>query len=236
MVEEFLATARGGYPALVARLPQALQGAPVGQTRVSREQLNERQLERILAAATEVFAKRGFQDSTVDNIVAAAGVGVGSFYAHFEGKDDCLDHVCRRIGAEAHAAIAAELPAGGEWAARLCGGLLGLLRFAAANPLAARVVLLEAQTGGPEAIPHYAAMIDEIADFLRVGREASTLGREWPPAFEEATASGIVWLLQERLVRGELADVEALFAEVAEVALEPYLGTAAAKRQIAATL
>jgi AcrR family transcriptional regulator len=220
----------------MARLPQALQSAPVGQTRVSREELSERQLERILAAATEVFAKRGFQDSTVDNIVAAAEVGVGSFYAHFDGKDDCLAHICRRIGGEAHSAITAGLGEGGTWAERLCGGLHALLAFAAANPLAARVVLLEAQTGGPKVLARYGAMIDEVADFLRLGRRASPLARQWPPAFEEATASGLVWLLQERLVRSELADVDSLFAEFAEVALEPYLGSAAARREISATL
>jgi AcrR family transcriptional regulator len=224
------------YPADVARLPQALQNAPVGQTRVSREELSERQLERILAAATEVFAKRGFQDSTVDNIVATAEVGVGSFYAHFDGKDECLDYVCRRIGAEAPAAIAAGLGDGGSWAERLCDGLHALLAFVAANPLAARVVLLEAQTGGPKVLGRYGAMIDEVVGLLRLGREASTLDRQWPPAFEEATAGGLVWLLQERLVRGELAEVDSLFGELAEVALEPYLGTTAARRQIKATL
>jgi AcrR family transcriptional regulator len=218
----------------VARLPQALRGAPVGQTRLSREELGERQLRRILDAAIEVFAKRGFQDSTVDNIVAAAGVGVGSFYAHFDGKEACLDRVCERIAEEANSALAAALPVDGTWAERLCAGLRGLLRFAAENPLSARVVMLEAQTGGPEVVARYGAMIDGIAAFLREGRDASKLKREWPPAFEEATASGLCWLLQGRLVRGEIGDVDALFAEMAEIALEPYLGAAATKRAIAA--
>lgn len=220
----------------VARLPQALRGAPVGQTRLSREELGERQLRRILDAAIQVFAKRGYQDSTVDNIVATAEVGVGSFYAHFDGKEACLDRVCERIAEEAHAALQASLPADGSWAERLCDGLRGLLRFAAANPLSARVVLLEAQTGGPEVVARYGAMIDGIAEFLREGRDVSKLKREWPPAFEEATASGLCWLLQGRLVRGELGDVDALFAEMAEIALEPYLGAAATKRAIAAAL
>lgn len=220
----------------MARLPQALQAAPVGQTRVSREELSERQLDRILSAATKVFAERGFQDSTVDNIVAAAEVGVGSFYAHFDGKEDCLDHVCRRITDEARAAIAACLGDDGNWAERLCDGLHALLAFAARNPQAARVVLLEAQTGGPQVVARYGAALNQVSDFLRQGRDVGPAGGAWPPAFEEATASGLAWLFQERLVRGELDDVDALFAEMAEVALEPYLGSAATKRKINATL
>jgi AcrR family transcriptional regulator len=220
----------------VARLPQALKGAPVGQTRLSREELGERQLRRILDAATQVFAKRGYQDSTVDNVVAAAGVGVGSFYAHFDGKEACLDRVCERIAEEANAALGAAFVADSGWAERFCDGLQGLLAFAAANPLSARVVLLEAQTGGPTVLARYGAMIDAIAEFLRGGRAVSTLERQWPPAFEEATASGLCWLLQGRLVRGEQDDARALFSEMAEIALEPYLGATTTKRTITAAL
>jgi AcrR family transcriptional regulator len=203
---------------------------------VSREELGERQRARIIEAATNVFAKRGFQASTVDNIVAAAGIGVGSFYAHFEGKDDCLARVCEEIGVEVHAEIVAAIGDEGEWADRLCDGLLAILRYGARRPLAARVVLLEAQTGGAESLGRYGAMIDEIAAFLQKGREVGKLNPEPPPSFEEATASGLVWLLQGRLVRGEIDDVEGLFAEIADVALEPYLGTGDTKREIKAAL
>lgn len=220
----------------MARLPQALQSAPVGRTRLSRDELAERQRVRIIEAATDVFAKRGFQASTVDNIVAAAGIGVGSFYAHFDGKDDCLAQVCAEIGIEVHAGISAAIGDDGSWADRLCDGLLALLHYGAERPLAARVVLLEAQTGGPVALSRYGAMIDEIAAFLRKGREVGKLDPEPPPSFEEATASGLVWLLQGRLVLGEITGVNSLFVEMAEVALEPYLGVADAKREIKAAL
>jgi AcrR family transcriptional regulator len=203
---------------------------------VSREELGERQRVRIIEAATQVFAKRGFQASTVDNIVATAGMGVGSFYAHFEGKDDCLAQVCQEIGAEAHAEIDAASGGDGAWAARLCDGLMAILRYGVRSPMAARVVLLEAQTGGPAALGRYGAMIDEIAGFLRQGRAVARLDPEPPASFEEATACGLAWLLQSRLVRGEVGDVDALFAEMADVALEPYLGPGDAKKAIKAAL
>ncbi len=220
----------------MARLPEALQSAPVGRTRVSREELAERQRARIVEAATQVFAKRGFQDSTVDNIVAAAGIGVGSFYAHFESKDDCLAGVCEEIGAEVHAEIDAALSEGGAWAARLCDGLLAVLRYGAGRPMAARVALLEAQTGGPAALRRYGAMIEEISGFLREGREVAKLDPEPPVSFEEANACGLVWLLQSRLVRGEISDIDVLFSQMAAVALEPYLGPSGTKREIKAAL
>lgn len=42
----------------------------------------------LLAAATEVFAKEGFAQAGVTDIVARAGASVGSLYHHFSGKAD----------------------------------------------------------------------------------------------------------------------------------------------------
>lgn len=214
------------------QLPRSLSKAPVGRTRLSREALSEHQRERILDAATEVFAKRGFPATTVENIVAAAGIGVGGFYAHFDGKAECLLAVCERISRDVHAQVSAAVPAEGDWGERMLAGLHAFLGFIASQPLAARVVLLEAQTGGPETLARHGEALEEVASFLRQGRAAAKLDPEPPQSFEEATASGLAWLLQGRLVRGEVDDVDLLFAEVAEVALEPYLGAKQTKARL----
>ena len=50
----------------------------------------ERNRQRILAAAAEVFAERGL-DVSLDDIAAAAGVGVGTVYRRFPDKDALID-------------------------------------------------------------------------------------------------------------------------------------------------
>src|SRR4051812_28011489 len=50
----------------------------------------ERNRARILAAAAEVFAERGL-DVSLDDIAAAAGVGVGTVYRRFPDKDSLID-------------------------------------------------------------------------------------------------------------------------------------------------
>jgi AcrR family transcriptional regulator len=50
----------------------------------------ERNRERILAAAAEVFADRGL-DVSLDDIAMAAGVGVGTVYRRFADKDALID-------------------------------------------------------------------------------------------------------------------------------------------------
>ena len=55
----------------------------------------ERNRQRILAAAAEVFAARGL-DVTLDDIAAHAGVGVGTVYRRFTDKDELFDAVFER--------------------------------------------------------------------------------------------------------------------------------------------
>jgi TetR/AcrR family fatty acid metabolism transcriptional regulator len=56
--------------------------------------------ERILRAATRVFAKNGFYATRVSEIAKEAGVADGTIYLYFENKDDVLISIFQdRIGA-----------------------------------------------------------------------------------------------------------------------------------------
>jgi AcrR family transcriptional regulator len=52
----------------------------------------QRNRERILAAARELFAERGV-DATLDDVAARAGVGVGTVYRRYANKDALLDEL-----------------------------------------------------------------------------------------------------------------------------------------------
>jgi AcrR family transcriptional regulator len=68
---------------------------------------------RILAAAADVFAERGL-DVSLDDIAAAAGVGVGTVYRRFPCKDDLIDALfddkMAELEAVGHAALEIEDP------------------------------------------------------------------------------------------------------------------------------
>ncbi len=55
----------------------------------------QRNRERILAAAREVFAERG-PGATLDDVAARAGVGVGTVYRRYPNKDALLDELCEQ--------------------------------------------------------------------------------------------------------------------------------------------
>jgi AcrR family transcriptional regulator len=43
---------------------------------------------RLLTAATKIFARDGYKDASVDDIVKSASVAKGTFYYYFKSKDD----------------------------------------------------------------------------------------------------------------------------------------------------
>jgi AcrR family transcriptional regulator len=65
--------------------------AEIGQLR------RERTRKVIVDAAFEVFAKQGFDATSTDHIIAAAGIARGTFYNYFETKEDLMAHIGRQL-------------------------------------------------------------------------------------------------------------------------------------------
>ncbi|OBG26848.1 TetR/AcrR family transcriptional regulator [Mycobacterium sp. E3198] len=53
--------------------------------------------QRILDAATDVFATRGFTAATMADVVAGSGASVGSIYHHFGGKNELFLAIFERM-------------------------------------------------------------------------------------------------------------------------------------------
>jgi AcrR family transcriptional regulator len=193
----------------------------------------EHQRARVLEAAIAIFAEKGYPATTVDDLVAAAQIGVGSFYALFEGKEQCLLATFEQILGEARQAVAEATGHGSSWADRVCLGLQAMLSAIAAEPARGRIALVEIQTGGPRALARYEETLLDVARMLATGRQHLASDRQPPESLEQTTVSGIAWLLHRRLVLGEASSVPALFGELGELVLEPYLGDDGARSVIA---
>jgi AcrR family transcriptional regulator len=57
-------------------------------TRVRRRPTREQTRDRLLAAAATVFADRGYEQTSLDEISATAGLTKGAIYSNFGSKDD----------------------------------------------------------------------------------------------------------------------------------------------------
>ena len=66
-----------------------------GATRRGRSPEGRAEVRRdLVAAAVRLFRSRGYEDTTVDDIAAAAGVGRRTFFRYFPSKEDAIspDH------------------------------------------------------------------------------------------------------------------------------------------------
>ena len=50
--------------------------------------------DRIVRAATAVFAEKGYHGATIADVVARSGLSVGAIYTHFRGKDELFLRSC----------------------------------------------------------------------------------------------------------------------------------------------
>ena len=63
--------------------------------RVGREEASGVLRQRLLEAAQQVFAQSGYDGTTVDDIITAAGTSRATFYRYFKGKDGIFDELSR---------------------------------------------------------------------------------------------------------------------------------------------
>ncbi|WP_217710530.1 TetR family transcriptional regulator [Streptomyces sp. NA04227] len=107
---------------------------PERSSAVGRAAAQKLKMRRELAAAAmELFATKGYEATTVDEIAAAAGVARRTFFRHFRSKEEAIfpDHDDTLIRAEAvlNAAPAHEHPLD-----TVCRGIKEVMRMYAAQP------------------------------------------------------------------------------------------------------
>lgn len=191
--------------------------------------LRSPQLERILDATEKLVAANGCAGTSIEAIVKEAGVSTVTFYEFFDGKEACFLAAFDRAvlwGVERMAAAIDEAGEASElsWPEQVATGLRTTTRLIAEAPERARLCLVEAQTGGAELSARFEAALDRLAGKLREGRTLPTASADLPSTHEEATAGALAWLLRERLETDGAGKLEALYPELIDIALAPYLG------------
>lgn len=105
--------------------------------------------ERILQAALEVFARKGYHRGVVDDIVRASGTSKGAVYHHFPNKEALFLALVDEFSNHLAAAVAETIAKRHGALAKVEGALrAGLETFARHRELA-RILLLEAVSLGP---------------------------------------------------------------------------------------
>jgi AcrR family transcriptional regulator len=138
--------------------------------------------ERLLEAMVRVAAAKGYEATTVDDVIEAAGVSRETFDGMFVGKAGCFlesyDAVINVL--VAHVSTAFESTVGQPWKDRICAGLRALVDLLADEHDIARMAMVEVTAVGEDARIRYRAALGRFTYFLEEGRSASAQGDELP--------------------------------------------------------
>lgn len=87
-----------------AKRPRTASGGrALAWVRTPQQARSQETLDRILDAAERLVAEKGFEDTTVADVVARAGSSIGAFYTRFPDKDGLLYALYERYLAQANA-------------------------------------------------------------------------------------------------------------------------------------
>lgn len=106
----------------------------------------------IMEAALELIAEGGFHGAPMALIAERAGVGTGTIYRYFSGKDDLIVEICREIEKRIMDIISSDYPADEPLKARFLHIGTALLNYFIAYPLHFRY--LEQYHNSPYGVSH----------------------------------------------------------------------------------
>ena len=125
--------------------------ASVGVTEIQRQ--------RLLAGMAAVAVERGAANASVAHVVSRAGVSRRTFYELFADREACFIAAFDQAVALAAASVVPAYEGEDRWRERIRAGLAALLAFLDAEPLMARLAVVEALGAGPRALEHRARVL-----------------------------------------------------------------------------
>ncbi len=157
-----------GRPASLGSIPPPARAPARG--RYDRSQSSEEraraQRRRLLDAASEVFAARGFAGASVEAIVERAGMSRKTFYEHFTDLRDVLLKLHDRSASLAFRFVEASVRSEDDPVAQIRAGVRAFLGIVAEFGDLSRVVFREVRAAGPEYEVHREAVLARYVALL----------------------------------------------------------------------
>jgi AcrR family transcriptional regulator len=132
--------------------------------------------EEILDVATRLFAERGYEGTSMNDVAARVGMRKASLFYHFATKDALYEAVIDRLIETLGAALRAAYEGVGTFAERLEAAADTTTVVLGTHPYAARLLLREVMDWGPvlrgKLLENTMAVLEAGAAFVRAGQEA----------------------------------------------------------------
>lgn len=198
--------------------------------KASRPSISERP--RILESLVAVVAERGYDDASMEEILARAGTDEATFRAHFSSKEECFLAAWQYLLGCYMPDVLAAFQSRDRWREQVRAVALTLMEYLTANPDHARVLTLEDRMPRGrtwELLDHNIEVFTELID---LGRQEM----DDPDSLTRATAEGLAGAVHEQLVarisRNGDPELPTLLAPLMYMVVRPYLGDEAALEEL----
>jgi AcrR family transcriptional regulator len=206
----------GGVPT-PTRLPRGRHRLPPGIVARSRRT-------RIIYATAEVMLAKGYEDATVADIVAAAGVSRDVFYEHFTDKQQAFLEAQQQSTQDILDACAVAYFSAKDWPERVWRGLETLIAVIASHPALAHLRLVECYAVGPAAVRRAEEITRAFTIFLEEGYGYSPSAAAVPRLSSQAITGAIFEIIQRDIAAGQVADLPRQLPLLTYIAIAPFTG------------
>jgi len=197
------------------------------------ERVIEIQRARILAAMVEVSAERGAANVTVAHIVERAGVSRRTFYELFSDREDCFLGAFDEGITRASRYVLEAYDPEARWAERIRTALTGLLSFLDVERGAGQLLIVGSLGAGARALERRRRVLAQMIAVIDEGRTQTKAGAELPPLTAEGIVGGVLSVLHSRLIDAKGGPLLQLTGPLMGMIVLPYLGPAAAHKELA---
>jgi AcrR family transcriptional regulator len=178
-----------------------------------REEAERNQRERLFAAMVATVAEKGYEGTTVADLVNLSGVSRSAFYRHFSDKEQCfLTAAEALIRPSVEVMESAERAPTGE--ERTKQALEALLKLISSQPSASKMCFVEIYAAGPEGVAVIERTLDAF-EKLGIALFEEIPGRERiPPQIVRALIGGLQKVIHKRLYRDEQDELLELVPQI----------------------
>ncbi len=120
--------------------------------RADPEEAARNQRERLFGSMVVCCAEHGYEATTVTELVGVSGVSRRDFYRHFADKNACFLATLEAIGERTAGYVAKRVEDSARWEERSRQDFEDIARMVIAQPMVARLFLVDAFAAGPEAV------------------------------------------------------------------------------------
>jgi len=190
--------------------------------------------ERVLEAMVKMAAAKGYEATTVVDVIEYAGVTRDTFDAMFESKEACFLEAYEAVFdvLVAHVTTAFEAAADEPWPEQIAAGLGALVELLSIEADIARLAMVEVTAAGDDARGRYRAMLTRFTPFLEKGRTYSGQGEELPADTARFAVGGATSMIFDEVRAGRGPELKRILPDLVFAVLMPYLGPEAAEDEM----